>query len=39
VADHDQLDDAWPLMMRLRDALEELDDAIVGPARVTTAPV
>jgi hypothetical protein len=32
VADREQLDDAWPLMMRLRDALEELDDAICGPS-------
>jgi diacylglycerol O-acyltransferase / wax synthase len=38
VADRDQLDDAWPLMMCLRDALEELDDAICGSARVTPRP-
>ena len=32
VADREQLDDAWPLMMKLRDALEELDEVICGTA-------
>jgi diacylglycerol O-acyltransferase len=30
VADREQMDDAWPLMMRLRDALDEIDEVICG---------
>ena len=30
VADHDQVDDVWPLMDAIHDALDELDDVVCG---------
>jgi WS/DGAT/MGAT family acyltransferase len=39
VADREQIDDAWPLMLRLRDALEELDEVICGAVAPPSVPV
>src|SRR3954449_363209 len=33
VADHDQVDDAWPMMDAVEDALRELDRVVCGPRR------
>ena len=38
VADRDQIDDAWPLMRKLAEALDEIDDVICGSGR-TASPV
>ena len=37
VADREQVDDAWPFMDALRDAVDELDEAVLGkPAKRRT---
>ena len=38
VADRDQLDDAWPLMRKLSEALDDMEDVICGSGR-TTSPI
>jgi hypothetical protein len=37
VADRGQIEDVWPLMERIADALEELDKVICGPKRRSRA--
>jgi WS/DGAT/MGAT family acyltransferase len=36
VADREQLDDAWPLMRRLSEALDETEEAICGAGKVAS---
>jgi diacylglycerol O-acyltransferase len=36
VADREQLDDAWPLMRKLSEALDETEDAICGAGKVAS---
>jgi WS/DGAT/MGAT family acyltransferase len=36
VADREQLDDAWPLMRKLSEALDETEDAICGVGKVSS---
>jgi diacylglycerol O-acyltransferase len=36
VADREQLDDAWPLMRRLTEALDEIEDVICGSGRASS---
>ena len=38
VADREQIDDAWPLMRKLAEGLDEIDDTICGAGR-TVSPV
>jgi hypothetical protein len=38
VADHDMVDDAWPLMEAVEDALRELDSIVCGKAPTKRAP-
>ena len=37
VADREQLDDAWPLMRKLSEALDEIEDAICGSGKNISA--